>query len=240
MSDDKGQDSEGPADDRQESKGQASSEDDGESTGGTRLPAFGFAADLLRDHENARAAEPIEASAIDPEDPERIYAFADHVDEATTRPTPTTGPEPRIETWVTFGLRSEVYALPVEPIREVLRVTQITRVPHAPSPIRGVTQMRGRVLPVIDLRVRLGLPEGAIDRASRILVVASRNRLIGLLVDHVDHVTHLDLNHAQPPPRDVVGPQSDFVTAVYHEADRLILMLDVDRTMRIHEAAGAA
>lgn len=181
------------------------------------------------------------AKAVSPTDPQRVYAFADALDsQHSSADQQDSGPTPRLETWVTFELASEVYALPVTPIREVLRVGGITRVPHAPAPIRGVTQLRGRVIPVVDLGQRLGLPVRREDTASRILVVHSKGRLLGLLVDRVHQVAQLDLNRAQAPPEDAVGAQSDFVTAVYHLADRLILMLDVDRVLTLREASDAA
>lgn len=173
-------------------------------------------------------------------DPLRIYAFADALDAERTDDDAPAGPAPRLETWITLAVDAETYALPVEPVREVLRVTGITRVPHAPSPVRGVTQLRGRVIPVVDLALRLGLAERGEHRAQRILVVESRGRLLGLLVDRVHQVVQLDRNRVQDPPEDVMTPQSDFVTAVYHHANQLILMLDVHRVLEIHEAPDAA
>lgn len=178
----------------------------------------------------------------DPSDSERIYAFADAVEaenQAAASAAPA-APPPRPETWITFELSNEVFALPIEPVREVLRVTDITRVPHAPNPVRGVTQLRGRVIPVVDLGLRLGLPARSAGRSSRILVAESRGRLLGLLVDSVHQVIKLDRNRAQTPPEDVVTPSSDFVTAVYHLGARLVLMLDVDRTLILREPLDAA
>ncbi len=180
-------------------------------------------------------------SERDADHPERIYAFADAIEAERERSTDSeAGPAPRPETWVSFEIDREIYALPVEPVKEVLRVTEITRVPHAPNPVRGVTQLRGRVIPVVDLALRLGLPERQQDQGNRILVVGSKGRLIGLLVDRVHQVMQLDRNRVQAPPDDVMTSRSDFVTAVYHLADRLILMLDVDRVLVIREAQDVA
>lgn len=170
-------------------------------------------------------------------DPERVYAYADALERESREDAPAPGPAPRLETWVTFELESEVYALPVTPIREVLRVGGITRVPHAPEPIRGVTQLRGRVIPVVDLGLRLGLSARREAATSRILVVQSKGRLLGLLVDRVHQVIQLDLNRAQAPPEDALSAQTDYVNAVFHLADRLILMLDVDRVLTLRDAS---
>ncbi|MEM6455738.1 MAG: chemotaxis protein CheW, partial [Acidobacteriota bacterium] len=177
-------------------------------------------------------------------DPQRLYAFTDQLsaeDAARRAQAHEETVEARIETWVTFSLADEIYALPVHPVHEVLRVSQITRVPHAPHPIRGVTQVRGRVIPVIDLRVRLGLPPVDISRVSRILVIGSRGRRLGLLVDGVHQVAHLDLNRLQAPPEDVMTEQSDFLAGVHEWNDQLLLLLDVDRVLILPaQAAGVA
>ncbi len=169
-------------------------------------------------------------------DPERVFAFADSL--VTEEREPETAPQ-RMTTWVTFELANEVFAIPVEWVREALRVTTITRVPHAPHPIRGVTNLRGKVIPVIDLRLRLELTPKDLDRTSRILVVGSKGRFFGLLVDAVRQVVHLDLNRVQPPPEDVMTLQSDYIIGVYQQSDLLILLLDVDRILIIKEAGAA-
>ena len=140
---------------------------------------------------------------------------------------------PPVETWVTFDVAGETYALPVGSVLEILRVAGITRVPHAPAVVRGVTNMRGRVLPVIDLRVRLGIAATDAGPQSRILVASSRGRLLGLLVDAVRHVERIDRGSVQPPPADVMTPQSDYITGVCHIGERLIVLLDADLVLVI-------
>ncbi len=202
------------------------------------LPAFGLAEDVL-----AKPAAP-EAPADAPSpakagDPSRIFTFADTLEQGTAEAETESAPV-RLETWVAFSLAGEVFALPVEPVREVVRVTSLTRVPHAPQPIRGVTNMRGRVIPVIDLRLRIELPPKELDRASRVIVVRSRGRQLGLLVDAVHQVIHIDLNQVQPPPEDVMTVQSDYLSGVYHLDDQLILLLDIDRALIIRDVVAPA
>jgi len=214
------------------------------------LPAFGFAEDLLKkpapakDREPAEDRKPAEAPAaeaaardvapVSESDPRRIFRFADSLEQ--TRREEAEAIPVRLETWVAFSLAGEIFALPVEPVREVVRVASITRVPHAPRPIRGVTNMRGRVIPVIDLRLRIELPETELGRASRVIVVSSRGLLLGLLVDAVHQVVHIDRALMQPPPEDVMTIQSDYLSGVYHLDDQLILLLDIDRALIIHGA----
>ncbi len=90
------------------------------------------------------------------DDPERVYAFADDIGERSPEVATDSEQIEELETWITFRLSKELFALPVAVIQEILRVGTITRVPHAPFPVRGIINVRGQVLPVIDLRLRLG------------------------------------------------------------------------------------
>ncbi len=192
-----------------------------------QLPPSGLAEDILR---GSSAEEQQQHHG-----PDQIYAFADSL-KASERDEDTRAREARMETWVTFSLGAESFGLPVSHVQEILRVAAITRVPHAPKSIRGVTNMRGRVLPVVDLRVRLGLPETDLTAHNRILVASSRGRQIGLLVDAVQQVTRIDIEAVQPPPPDVMTKQSDYIKGVYNVQDGLIIMLLVDRVLLIHDA----
>ena len=214
------------------------SQDNEESASKVTLPAFGFAEDLLKADPPSKppaeeAVPSVPAQEVDGDDPRRIFAFADGLQQGASEPQAA---PVRLETWVAFSLAGEVFALPVAPVREVVRVDTITRVPHAPKPIRGVTNRRGRVIPVIDLRLRIELPSAELGRASRVIVVSSRGRLLGLLVDAVHQVIHINLEQVQPPPDDVMTVQSDYLSGVYHLDDQLVLLLDIDRALIIQAA----
>ncbi|MEW6364621.1 MAG: chemotaxis protein CheW [Acidobacteriota bacterium] len=199
---------------------------------GPSLPSSGLAEDILhREDLDHRRSLNLET----PTGPNRLYEFADniareHEGEAGEKK------EEQLETWVTFTLADEVYGLPVSHVQEILRVTTVTRVPDAPNPVRGVTNMRGKVLPVVDLRVRLGLPPAAIDGHSRILVVSSKGRLLGLLVDTVQQVVRISRRGIQAPPPDVLTSQSDYIVGVYHLQQVLTILLDVEKVLYIKGA----
>lgn len=214
----------------------------GETAGKIALPESGLAEDILRQLEGGAGQDdaPVEKalSATAEQGPDdRVYRFADSLQDGA-EVEDQDQEEAILETWVSFELAGEVYALPVSHVQEILRVSAITRVPHAPHPVRGVTNMRGRVLPVVDLRVRLGLETLKIDKRSRILVLGSRGRTIGLLVDVVQQVMRLDLRKVQEPPKDVMTAQSFYILGVFQEDEELVILLDADRVLLVQDEIG--
>ncbi|HYN22703.1 MAG TPA: chemotaxis protein CheW [Thermoanaerobaculia bacterium] len=197
-----------------------------------KLPAAGLSEEVLEVWD-ARAVSPDEAPEAVPLGPERLYELADRLAHRGSKEDEA--PQEQPETWVGVEVAGEVYVLPVERVQEVLRVTGITRLPYAPAPVRGITHQRGRVLTVVDLRVRLGFEPAPTDSRSRICVVFSRGRSIGLLVDAARHVVKLLPSGKQPPPADVMTQRSEFILGVYRLEEALIILLDVDRVLLLDE-----
>jgi purine-binding chemotaxis protein CheW len=207
------------------------------------LPASGLASEILASFGGSAGGE-VAAPAVPPVPPavafagrESIYAFVDSLDSRAAREAK---PEERPESWVTFSLSGEIYALPVTHVQEILRIANITRVPHAPGPVRGITNLRGRVLAVVDLRVRLGLAPGEIGPDSRILVADARGRSIGLLVDAARQVLKILPSAIQPPPADVLTERSDFIRGVHHLDRDLVILLDVERVLLVEDGRAPA
>lgn len=132
---------------------------------------------------------------------------------------------------VTFVLDREEYGIPVVQVREVIRVSEITRVPQAPAHVRGVTNLRGRILPVVEIRTRLGLEPGVVSPRSRIVVVEVHDRVIGLLVDAVLQVAKVPLDTVAPPPDEVLSPQADYISGVARWSSRLIILLELEKAL---------
>ena len=132
---------------------------------------------------------------------------------------------------LTFTLDREEFGLPITRVREVIRVGEITRVPQVPPHVRGVTNLRGRILAVVEIRSRLGLSPAEISPASRIVVVDVAGRSLGLLVDRVSQVTKVPVESVAPVPEEVASPESDYVTGVARRDSRLIILLDLDRVL---------
>jgi purine-binding chemotaxis protein CheW len=226
-----------------ESPGRAERPEQAAPVGRLELPEAGLAGEILAalGAGQAPAAPAMPGDVGDAGDAgpaagrDRIFRFVDTLE---SRAAEEQRAVERPESWVTFDLAGEVYALPVARVQEILRITAITRVPHAPAPVRGITNLRGRVLAVVDLRLRLGLPAAEVDPRSRILVVDSRDRAIGLLVDGARQVVKLLPSAIVPPPADVTTERTDFIRGVCHLGEELVIALDVDRVLLVHDDPG--
>ena len=197
-----------------------------------RLPDSGLAEEILASW-GAGAAVPAATPERVLSGPERLYALADRL--AARSAAEQEEPREVPETWVAVEVAGDVYALPVAHVEEVLRVSDITRLPDAPAPVRGIIQQRGRILTVVDLRVRLGYDPAPLDARNRICVVSSRGRSIGLLVDAARHVIKLLPSGKQPPPADVTSERSAFVLGVYPLEEAFAILLDVDRVLLLDD-----
>ena len=135
------------------------------------------------------------------------------------------------EQYVTLGLDREIFAIPVSKVREILEVRPIARLPHAPDYLLGIIDVRGCGVPVIDLRVKLGLNPAETTVATRILVlevtIGDRDLVMGLMVDKVFEVTALDNDAMDPPPDIGARWRSDYITAVGRRRDAFVVVFDL-------------
>lgn len=166
---------------------------------------------------------------------ESLLEFADAVNRLP-RPEAVSAPGPELHL-VTFQLEREEFGVPIHLVREILRVGEITRVPEAPPHICGVTNLRGRILAVVEVRTRLGLPAAVPTVHSRIVVVESRGRVLGLLVDAVRQVLKLPVDVVLPPPPEVVSAHADYFRGVARLGARLVILLDLDKVLLLPETA---
>jgi purine-binding chemotaxis protein CheW len=132
---------------------------------------------------------------------------------------------------VTFALDREEFGIPIEQVREVIRVGEITRVPQARPHVRGVTNLRGRVLAVVEIRTRMGLPAAEITPRSRVVVVGVHDRILGILVDGVSQVVKVPAETVAPAPEEVLSPGTDYITGVARWNSRLIMLLDLEKVL---------
>jgi purine-binding chemotaxis protein CheW len=124
------------------------------------------------------------------------------------------------------------FALPIESVREIVMVPEITPVPEVGACVRGIINLRGRILPVLDLGLRLGIGPGPVPPAGRILVVEhDREHPLGLLVDDASEVLRVPKDAVSPPPEMAAHGTTHAVSGVARLPDRMLLLLDLDRVL---------
>ncbi len=139
---------------------------------------------------------------------------------------------------VTFRLGKEEYSLDILKVQEIIRHMELTRVPKSPDFVDGVINLRGKVIPVIDLRKRFGLPVDEKTNETRIIVVDVDSRTVGLKVDAVSEVLRLPSDTVEPSPAMVTGIESDYIKGVGKLDGRLLILLDVARILTKSEKEG--
>jgi len=147
------------------------------------------------------------------------------------------GKEEGVLQLVTFNLGAEVFALDILKVQEINRMVEITKVPKTPFFVEGVINLRGKVIPVIDLRKRFGLLETEMTQQSRIIVVEMAGNTVGLVVDSVSEVLRLPANTVEPPPPLVAGVDSEYIMGVGKVDGRLLIMLDINKVLGADESA---
>ncbi|HZS11037.1 MAG TPA: chemotaxis protein CheW [Nitrospirales bacterium] len=137
--------------------------------------------------------------------------------------------------YVTCRIGLEEFAIDILCVQEINRLVEITKVPKAPPFVEGVINLRGRIIPVLDLRRRFGL--SGIDRTvrSRIVVVTVQGKAVGLLVDMVSEVLRVPQSMIEPPPAFGNTPGSEFVQGVARLEERLLIVLDLSRVMALSD-----
>lgn len=132
---------------------------------------------------------------------------------------------------VSFHIGDEEFAVDILNIQGINRMVEVTKVPNAPDYVEGIINLRGKVIPIIDLRKRMGLPEKPYDKDTRFIVVEISNKVIGFIVDSVNEVLRINSNITEPPPPVVAGIDSEFITAVGKLEDRLLILLDIEKIL---------
>jgi purine-binding chemotaxis protein CheW len=143
--------------------------------------------------------------------------------------------------YMTFKLGAELFAIDVAQVREVLEVAQITKLPTAPRYMRGVVNVRGQATPVVDLRLKFGLPESPDTVHTRIIVMEldldGEATVLGGIADSVHEVIELEPASINPPPRIAMRWRTDFIQGMGKRGDDFIIILDVDAVFSAEELA---
>lgn len=141
---------------------------------------------------------------------------------------------------VTFQIAGETLALDVLCVREVLRARPLTNVPQCPAWVDGVINVRGRIIPVLDLRPRLRLEPSPLTNESRIIITDHGARLLGIAADRVGEVHTLDPASIEPVPEGVDTPRAGFLEGIANDNERTIVLLSLPRLLGLLDAAAQA
>ena len=210
-------------------------------TSGIALPSSGLAADILAlaasgalESVPAAGAPREERRAVAPEAeaaPSHNISLFGAVREERKAVEAT-------EHLATFFLSGEEYGVDVRLVQEIVRVSEITPVPRAPAFIKGVINLRGRVIPVVDLKRKLALGEvSEAARSSRIVVVKVRERLVGLLVDAASQVLKVPVASVEAAPEEV-GIDANYLRGVAKLENRLIILMDLTKVLSLELREG--
>lgn len=131
---------------------------------------------------------------------------------------------------VSFNLDCEEYGVEVLTVREIIRMIPITHMPNTPNYVEGIINLRGKVIPVISMRKKFGLMESENNTHTRIMVMVIGGELTGFIVDGVSEVIRVSASEIQPSPAAVSGSMDqDFVSGVINRAERLLVVLDLEK-----------
>ncbi len=146
-------------------------------------------------------------------------------------------PLSRVSQLVNFRLRDEEFGVDISSVREITKVTEITRVPEAPGFVKGITNLRGEIIPVIDLAFQLGLPpQEKQPESARIVVTEIMHQTVGILVDEVPEVLRIPEENIEPTPQLIDSEiNKEYIRGVGKLEHRLILLLNLDKILTSHQ-----
>lgn len=142
--------------------------------------------------------------------------------------------------YLTFVLAKEEYGIPILKVREIIKLLEITSIPRTPGYIKGVINLRGKIIPIMDLRLKFGLEEKEYNERTCIVVVEvtlnETRKLMGLIVDTVSEVANLTTDQIEPPPEYGYQNNQGFLIGVGKVKERVILLLDIERILSREES----
>ncbi len=136
---------------------------------------------------------------------------------------------------VSFVIAEEEFGVDILKVQEIIRPPEITRVPNAPSFVEGVINLRGRIVPIVDLRARFGLPPREQDKDTRIVVVELEEQVTGFQMDAVKEVIRVEQDVIEPPPELAIGIDTDYLKGVAKLEERLLILLDLEEVLSENE-----
>ncbi|HET7813663.1 MAG TPA: chemotaxis protein CheW [Candidatus Baltobacteraceae bacterium] len=138
---------------------------------------------------------------------------------------------------VSFSLGTEEYGVDISQVQEIIRMVEITHVPRAPHFMEGVINLRGQLIPIIDLRTRFGMPRAEQTKSTRIVVTEIGSKRVGIVVDAVSEVINIPLEQVEDAPEMIAGVGTEYIQGVGKVGERLIILLDLTMVISGEEKA---
>ncbi|MDQ6930863.1 MAG: chemotaxis protein CheW [Candidatus Eremiobacteraeota bacterium] len=136
---------------------------------------------------------------------------------------------------VSFHLGREEYGVDISQVQEIIRMVDITHVPRAPHFMEGVINLRGQLIPIIDLRTRFGMERSEHTKNTRIVVTEIATKRVGIIVDSVSEVLNLPVENVEEAPEMIAGVGTEYISGVGKVNDRLIILLELEKVISTQE-----
>jgi purine-binding chemotaxis protein CheW len=142
--------------------------------------------------------------------------------------------------YLTFALGQEEYGVEILKVQEIKGYTPVTPVPNTPSHIKGVMNLRGTIIPVVDLRAKLALKETDYNQFTVIIVVTVGTKVVGLIVDSVSDVLNIKKNDVQEPPDFGSTVNTDAISGMAKTGDKIVMLLDINKVLNEEDFAAVS
>lgn len=133
--------------------------------------------------------------------------------------------------YLTFNLGEEFYGVDILRVREIKGYSAVTKIPNTPAHIKGVLNLRGTIVPIVELRTKFGMPTVEYTAFTVIILVVVRDKVIGLVVDSVSDVLHIDKQEIQPPPQFGAKVDVSFMSGIGKSGEKLITLLNMEHLL---------
>ena len=139
--------------------------------------------------------------------------------------------------YVTFHLENEEYGISILMVQEIIGYRSLTQIPGVPEYVRGMLNLRGAVVPIIDLRLRFGMAQRTYDKFTVIVILVVHGRTMGIIVDGVSDVINFEASQIQPTPAISATVNTDYITGMGQKDEKFVILLDVEKMLSLEELA---
>lgn len=132
---------------------------------------------------------------------------------------------------IVFVLEKSFYCVDIMRVQEIIKMSDISELPQSPDYIRGIVNLRGKIIPVIDLRRKFGFEKSVVDKNWKILILKHQNARFGIMVEEISEVEKISLDIIEPPPKVVTGINAEYIQGIAKTEKRLLLVLNIDKVL---------